>query len=243
MAARAVLLGLYVGVLGLPLCALAAPPSGVLHHWVCEAAVEAMLQSEPVATAALRQALPELEARQKVAVTTVLAVLPSMREREQPLSAKALETLSTTLTNSLAALQNVPDTQVTRQPLADLPERLDFALLLYVSHSQIGMLRPARERQGSYLSEDLVQLATEIDRDMAANLLPDNASQEQLQAVADVRQRWGYIAKQLLDYRRQATAPLTAAVQIRRIGDELRQLRGDVEGGNATTPRNSLERL
>lgn len=227
---RVVLLSLCVSMCALPVSAHAAPPPELLHHWVCEAAVEAMLQSEPVGFAALQKSLPELTTQQRRAVDAVLAVLPSMREREPALSAQALEALSATLTSSLAALQHLPDTQVKRLPLSNLPERLDFALLLYVSHSQIGMLRPARERTGSYLGEDLMQLASEIDRDIALNLLPDDASSEQGQALADVRQRWSYISKQLLDYRRQATAPLTVAVQIRRMGDKLRRLRKDIDG-------------
>ncbi|MDT4865865.1 hypothetical protein FQZ97_1006930 [compost metagenome] len=108
--------------------------------------------------------------------------------------------------------------------MADLPERLDFALLLYVSWAQIGSLRPAREQRGSYLGWDVHELAASIEEDLLRDDWLPADRPEQLKLLKDARTRWQYIAR-LLHRASTDPAPLSVSKQIDLIRKSLLQLR------------------
>lgn len=202
-----------------------------LHNKVCTTAVELMLEASEAATPRspqadeLRALLPRLDSQLQPTMQRLINSMDTLfttLRAQQPLSARQHGDFNNALLDTLTLLQPPPSTPST--PLADLPERLDFALLLYVSWPQIGRLSPDLTRRDNYLGWLTPDLAKSIERDLLRDdWLPGNTAEQQ-RLLKDARTRWKYIAK-LLHRPSTDPAPLNVKKQIERIREDLLQLR------------------
>jgi hypothetical protein len=202
-----------------------------LHAKVCSAAVQIMLGggevsgSGSVEVGELRAIQPRLAQPLGAAMQRLLSSMDSistiLRSQQVP-SQLQHEEFNNALMDVFTLLR--PDTSNPSTPLADLPERLDFALVLYVSWSQIGSLRPAREQRDNYLGLGIPELAESIERDLLRDDWFSEGTPDQLQLLRDAQTRWRYIAK-LLDRVTGDPAPLIVGKQIGLIRADLLSLR------------------
>ncbi|CAD5107456.1 hypothetical protein [Zestomonas carbonaria] len=219
----------FASLLSLQLFPAAGSAAQDLHGMVCSAAVQLMLGESADLRAPrvneLRAVLPQLNSQLQSAMqrlTDNMDSLSNALRTGQPLSQQQHEAFNNALLDTLTLLRPSPSTP--GAPLADLPERLDFALLLYVSWSQIGSLRPAREQPDSYLGWDVYELAASIEQDLLRDDWLPGDSPEQLQLLRDAQTRWHYIAK-LLHRATADPAPLSVSKQIGLIRKGVLQLR------------------
>lgn len=219
----------FAGLFTLQLFPVSGSAAPDLHGMVCSAAVQLMLGDSAdfrgPQVGELRSVLPQLNSPLQSALQRLLdsmEALSNTLHSEQPLSQQQHEAFNNALLDTLALLR--PPPQAPNTPLADLPERLDYALLLYVSWAQIGSLRPAREEPDSYLGWDVPELAASIERDMLRDDWLPRDDPEQLNLLKDARTRWLYIAR-LLHRATADPAPLSVSKQIELIRQSLLQLR------------------
>lgn len=231
LAGLALLLHLAPGAAG------AALSEQELHHLVCTTAVELMLEAGQSASraspqvAALRQRLAQVEPRLQPSLEQLLQRMDDLYAQLNQQGGLAPPThvaFNNALLDTLSQLQPARD-PAAQSPLRNLPERLDYALVLYVSRPQIGMLRPARELRDSYLGQELPVLTLGIEHDLLRDDWLLSAGAEQTQLLKDARVRWKYIAP-MLKQRGLEPVPLNARTQIGRINQDLRQLRAALRG-------------
>ncbi|MCY1281622.1 hypothetical protein D9M70_304340 [compost metagenome] len=225
---------LWSGVASLLLLQLFPVASSVaqdLHGKVCSAAVQLMLEASESASPGapqvdeLRALLPTLDSQLQPAMQRLITSMDSLfavLRTQQPLSQQQHEEFNNALLDTLMLLQPSPLTP--SSPLVDLPERLDFALVLYVSWPQIGSLRPALERSDSYLGWAVPRLAESIGQDLLRDDWLPGDKPEQQRLLSDAQTRWKYIAK-VLHSATTDPAPLNVKKQIDRIREDLLQLR------------------
>ncbi|MGQ7814531.1 hypothetical protein ACUTAH_02440 [Metapseudomonas furukawaii] len=216
-------------LLALQLFPAASSVAQDLHGMVCAATVQLMLGESADFRAPqvdeLRVVLPQLNSQLQPAMRRLIDSMDSLSitlRNRQPLSQQQHEVFNNALLDTLGLLRTSPTTS--GSPLNDLPERLDFVLVLYVSWAQIGSLRPAREQRDSYLGWDVPILAASIEQDLLRDDWLPGDRPEQLQLLKDARARWQYIAK-LLHRGTADPAPLSVGKQIELIRKSLLQLR------------------
>lgn len=205
-----------------------SPDPRQVHHLVCASTYEMLLDEAPVALPQLQQLSPKLPANLREQVTQTLSGLQDVHELmgQAPTteSEKLFSHFNQQFLDTLIKLQQT--TPLARTPLDDLPERLDYALTLYVLLFQLdGNARPARELPDSYLALDLNLLAENISRDLLEGPWRTNMPAAQQALLEDAQMRWKYVSNQLLRYRHAAPAPLTVRRQVSRASENLRELR------------------
>lgn len=206
-----------------------------LHGKVCSTAVQLMLGASESDTPhspqidELRSMIPRLDGHLQPVIQRLVNSMDTLfivLHHRQPLSRQQHEEFNGALLDALALLQPPPSNPNT--PLADLPERLDFILVLYVSWPQIGSLRPALERRDSYLGWSISGLAESIEQDLFRDDWLSSGKSEQQRLLKDAQTRWKYIAK-VLHRTTTEPAPTNVKKQIDLIREDLLQLRQQLE--------------
>ncbi|MDT4804924.1 hypothetical protein FQZ97_377130 [compost metagenome] len=207
-----------------------------LHAKVCSAAVQLMVHANEAAGSGipqieeLRALQPQLDGRLRPTMRRLVNSMESVSSAlatQRPLLQQQYDEFNNALLDTLALLR--PTSSLSNDPLVDLPERLDFALVLYISWSSIGILRPARERNDGYLGWDVPQLAGSIEQDLMRDDWLQGANPEEQRLLADARSRWKYISK-LLHRATTDPAPWSMKKQIDRIREDLLKLRAQRSG-------------
>ena len=98
--------------------------------------------------------------------------------------------LSKTLREFLAAVRAEPDAGASRN---ELPAKLEYLAVQYLSRAYIGSFEIAREQPDSYLGQDERALVPSIDSQLAGLQLAQPA------ALAKLRSRWAYLRVALAD--------------------------------------------
>ncbi len=216
--------------------ALAAPPAQAesspdprqLHHLVCASAYEILLGEDTQAAVRLRQLSAGLPAPLQQSISKTLVELNDTQALvgKDPTAdgTERINSLNQQLLATLIQIQSL--TPTAQQPLDDLPERLDFALALYVMRFQLNVAaRPARELPDSYLSLEVDTLAQGIDHDLVKSDWAAYPAEEQQALLNDAQVRWKYVANQLLRYRFAEPTPMALKRHVSRISSNLRELR------------------
>lgn len=109
------------------------------------------------------------------------------------------------LADSLRALLTVTRSVPGATPEGELPAKVEYLAVQYLSRSYVGSFEIAREQQDNYLGQDERQLVPEIDKEMATLDEKDN------QGVAKLKTRWNFLRAALLDMNSQSNALASAS--------------------------------
>ncbi|MFC5695473.1 hypothetical protein ACFPU0_07845 [Pseudomonas sp. GCM10022186] len=225
----------FIALLLVQLFPLTVAAAQDLHGDICLTAVKVMLEPPGFSSPRLKQledlraTLPQLDNKLQPPMQRLIRSMDKLLATlhgQSPLSPQDHDEFNIALLDMLTLVK--PGSSAYETPLTDLPERLDFALVLYVSWAEIGSLRPAREQSDSYLGLDIPYLAESIERDLLRDDWVSLNDEHQRRILEDAQARWRYIAKLLLKVNTDP-APLSVAKQIGKIRSNLLLLRRSSE--------------
>lgn len=223
-------------LLNAPTTASPALAAQQLYSQICYSSISLMLSADELEAQpdspveSLRSLTPQLSAQLTPSVVLLVQSMDTLYSSlqqgkdvptvmRQDFYDKLLGTLHQVYALTPANQQNSPN---------NLPERLDYVLLLYIGHSQLGDMQPERTAQGNFLSQDIATLTKDIDRDLLQ--LGTHPGTAQSPLLRDTRSRWNYISRSLIFAKTTSPVPLSVLTHIRRISSNLRLMRADVSG-------------